>query len=171
MDRRSFLRLGTKILVLAGLLALILALLQSLLPSGEDDSLLPRFDISSLGPGEVTHFDGPANTPLSRRWIVLRLENGEVEVFSVPVRGGSVLLPDLHWWKPGYACRRFGPDMVQGRIAADAIIRCHDDDLPPRIAAESRWALDGENLGEMTDDIPTPRFRVEGGQLVIGRGG
>ncbi len=175
MPSRRALTIATSLLIFAGLAALGFAMLQSLTPSDRAEWELQRFDTADIRPGT---FRIAADQPISAlangyQWslLIVRLRDGSVKVWKVPVKDGKVGMPDLHWWRPTFDCEHFGPLITNGLIDESKPMQCHDKPLPSDWWAENwRWDLDGKHLGAgPVDDMEPAAGVMDGWYFVYGK--
>ncbi len=157
-------RLATALLGLGfvGLLLVTIVFMQTLRPTARAFANLPHIDISGL---EKNHYL-IADLGVSKAF-VLHLGDDSFRVFLVPFRKGQYLMPDISWVRAYMPCTNFAPDAEGGRLQTNGRFRCHAKQLPmaPR---EWIWDFNGKNLGEYTEDMIAPKFRVRAGFVVLG---
>jgi hypothetical protein len=98
---------------LAGTVALAVVLLVFLQPTKKPRSL-PSADIAGLAPGKWLSVDSDR-----LRFFVIRPLTGDAYVLAAPIDNGSVLLPEVYWWKPYTTCADFGLDTPNGSVDGD----------------------------------------------------
>lgn len=175
MDRLRFLQLTTAAIGTVGVLVACVPFIGSLKPSARAEAALPRIDISGIEQGTFSILPHPALGDAVRefRWslFVLRRNDGSVRVWDVPTKDGSVGMPDRYWWLPFYACTRFGPAMVQGRVDEESLLECRDPEAPGGWWAHAwRWDLNGKCIGATcAEDMQVTLGIVEGRYFVYGK--
>ena len=78
------------------------------------------------------------------------------------------MLPDLRWWRPGWACKRFGLEYPEDVVGPNSVLRCHESDTD--YGAELVWKASGEAVGHTYDDMESVDYSVEGKYLIVGKG-
>jgi hypothetical protein len=160
-------------LAFIGIVALSVPFILSLNPSERVDASLPRVDLSSLEPGRhrtvrnpklPEYYDGIV-------WSVLLIKkkDGQVKAWVIPTKNNTVMMPDIHWWRPMTPCETFGPTKLNGLIDEEAPIKCHDDSVPEWWADKWQWSIDGKNLSDQVDDMEPAVGVVEHGYFVLGK--
>lgn len=133
----------------------------SLTPSEKVYAERPRVKIPNLKPMEFAFVADP--TWEYGEFLFIRRSSGQFDVWRTLRRNGQHALPDLHWWRPGTPCNKFGPEFDLG------IIHCFDPDLPPWAKANYVWTLDGKSLSKSVDDMNTVNGFEEFGDYVLGK--
>lgn len=168
MDRKKLLIILVSTFALLGVFGASIPFFYSMKPPITAGQTLPHIDISELEPGEyLIHRDLSAGF-LEFAYLILHDHGSAIRVFEIPLINDQVMLPDVHWFRWGALCTEFGPDMEEGLMRENGVIQCQDDE-PPEWGDEWRWAYDGKNLGQYTDDMEVPRYQLEGPYVVIGK--
>lgn len=152
-----------------GLVGAVVPFVKSMNPSAAAGSALPHIDISSLKDGSFLVQKAPIRGYHSAQCLVIRDHDSKLYVYSVPVREGQVILPDVDWWHWGGLCSAFGPEMEGDSIKKNGVIRCHDEHQSEYSDAEWRWSYNGKNLGKYTSAMETPKYMVIGKYVVLDR--
>lgn len=144
----------------------------SLRPGIGADASLPAIDVSKMQAGESQLLDHPLKGDLNGgyRWSILLIkhQDGSLNAWDVPSREGKIGMPDIHWWRPFYACESFGVTRpVQG---GRAVLTCSDATLPSEYwRAEWQWTPDGKAQGQSVDDLQPTVGVFEGKYFVVGK--
>lgn len=112
---------------------------------------------------------GDAHMGYSWAILFLRKKDSALEAWDIPVKNGSVGMPDLKWWRPTYECKEFGPSFVGVNINEQAPIKCHDQEIPEWWASEWQWNINGKSLGKMVEDMAPTNGTLEGKYFVVGK--
>lgn len=132
---------------------------RSLQPNTASDAALPRIATSGIAPETFVYSEAIATRLAgeSADMLLVRLGDGRLMAWYVPVRDGLHHLPDMHWWRPGRPCRDLRPDFQARQIA------CADKNLPDEIARQFRWTLEGKALNPSIPDMaPMPGVEESG---------
>ncbi|WP_163834007.1 hypothetical protein [Spartinivicinus ruber] len=164
----------TSIIAVTGLMFARLPFIYSLKPNAKADAALPRIDVSDIKPGTYIFLPHPIYGELysGYSWSVMiyRKHDGTVKAWDLTTRNGAVGMPDLHWWRPFYDCKQFGPTVINGEVQENLPIQCHDADIPSNWwANEWRWNISGKNLGKMMSDLNETVGVVEGKYFVFAK--
>jgi hypothetical protein len=148
--------------------------MMSMSPSDKVHAELPRIIVSDLKRGAFKIVEHPTAATWGRsgiRYSILlhRLQSREIKAWRVPTGDGAVLMPDLHWWRPMYTCKDFGPTTSDTDATKIASIRCHDSATPEWWVDKWNWSIDGENYSGQVDDMEPVGGAVENGYFVIGK--
>ena len=136
--------------------------------AGED---LPHIDVSGLDVGSYMFHDlnNAGGWRYSTRLLIARLgPDHYVTYYMNRNESGETMLPDIHWWRPGWPCKDFRPSSASGELTSDTILRCHDeyDKYRPELA----WRISGEAVEHDFDDLEAIDFSIEGRYLVAWKG-
>jgi hypothetical protein len=148
-------------LLIIGATLTVVPFCSSLQPSARAGASLPRLNVASLQPGSFQI------RPMSKDFVFLLLKDydSSLHLFWLPRNyAGRVLLPDRNPWS-GPECNNFGPDLTNGRMAPDGMLRCQDigaDDW----RTSYRWTYSGHRLGAGQSDLTSVRFKIEGSDIV-----
>jgi hypothetical protein len=154
-------KLAAGTLALAGTVLVLVALLASSEPDVKSPAKKPSVNVEKLAPGQVIHLDTE-----SLRYFVVRPPTGDIHVVAVPTEQGTVLMPDIHWWKPFMNCKDFGLDAVDGIVTSDSRFRCRDVAQPEAWVQQWQWDLFGKHVattgGKKLDNMYRVRFERSG---------
>lgn len=170
--RKKLLWIGMLTTLLVGVVFAMFPFVGALKPPANAGESLPNIDISEMLVGEFTFYDLKDKQWLySTRYMIVR--NSETEFFIYYMLRndeGATMLPDVHWWKGGWPCNKFGPTIEAGKITVNSIVKCHDpdsDDYRPEIA----WKVTGEAIDHGYDDMERiEKYTLKGKFLIIGMG-
>ena len=159
MNERAVLAAALRGLMAAGLLALLWVGVQSL--RGPREALAaPSVRVAKLAPGGFVLVDAPLLPPGAReplKLLVLRLPDGQVRGFYLPIDEGRAAVPVSGALVRGVPCEDFAPDFAAGDIG------CRQARPGFEFALRPRWALDGRALaGHLPDLLPARGREVEG---------
>ena len=132
---------------------------------------LPHIDISQLPENEfMIHDVDDKWWMFSTRYMIVRFEDENFYIYFMGRnKDGATMLPDLAWWRPGWPCQDFRPNTIAGKISANSVIQCFDQNYDYR--PDITWKITGEsidhNYGAM-DRIE--KYTVEGKYLIVGKG-
>ena len=168
MNRRKLLVLSVSILATLGVLVAFLPFALSLAPSDGAGEDLPRIDVSELLPGGFMTQNFPESGRAEARFYVLKDFDSSIYLYRVYLRENQVQLPNYNWWNWGPVCTNFGPELDNGNLKRDGVIKCHDE---PELTASSWWiwAYDGTNISGERPNMEAPKFSLIGPHLVVGR--
>lgn len=171
MSRRALTR-ATIAFSILGLVLVAVPLLGSLRPTVKADASLPRIDISQLKPGQPELRKHPLHEDLHGgfTWSVLLLRHadGKISAWDVPTNDGKVDMPDIHWWRPLYACEKFELTAVSSDDTAH--FHCTDSEAPSDDwRAAWQWNEFGEAIGHSVDDMQATIGTVDGHYFVVGK--
>ena len=153
MNSRRVLSVSLAALIVAGIAFASVPFLNSFrLPVGAGEKF-PRVDLSELGSGTYVWAHSIYQQSGIPDILVLQDFDNQIRVFRMPIMDGKYMMPDLRWDRWGGACESFGPDGVEGRLAQDGVIRCHDPGLYEYQEAEWRWTYSGTKIGRWTADL------------------
>jgi hypothetical protein len=151
-------------LALAGTAAVLAVLLVSSKPDAKSPAKKPLVNVEKLAPGQVIHLDTE-----SMRYFVVRPPTGEIHVVAVPTEQGTVLMPDIHWWKPLMNCKDFGLNAVGGTVTSESRFRCRDAEQPDAWVNQWQWDLFGKHIvsadGSKLDNMYRVRFERSGNEV------
>ena len=158
---------GQKLLIaclaVAGTVPLLLFLTESLKPHKKPPNL-PFANVATLTAGHSITVDTD-----SLRYFVVHPINGELHVVAAPVDQGTVMMPELHWWKPLMNCKDFGVDAAIGTITNDSRFRCRDADQPEAWVKQWQWDVHGQHIavpdGQKIDNMHRVRFERDGDEI------
>ena len=158
-------------LVFVGCLLASVPFVRSLNPTPRADAALPRIDIESVKPGHYSiktigrEFHG-----YSCGLLVYKRLDGFVRAWKLLVMDGAVGMPDIHWWRPMFECRNFGPGVANDTVNEELPIMCRDPEMPSQLMSQEwRWDINGRRLGKMTDDLEAVSGIVDGKYFVVDR--
>ncbi len=155
-----------------GILVAMSPFISSMKPSAKAKAELPRIDISVLDSGVLHFYDNPARGAFFNgyKWklLVYKSPDGLIRVWDIPVRNGSVGMPDIHWWRPVHSCQTFALiNKVEGFNKIQ--ITCLDTDIPEWWAKHWRWYTNGKNIEQMVDDLDESSGVIEGKYFIYGK--
>lgn len=162
-------KLLSTITALFGIMALVATctpFIMSLKPAANSGENLPRIDIANMAANSIKHYDNSAQSPLGQRYIIYKNNENLITVFTVPIEQGKVLMPDLKWGRRGASCNNFNPTLKGVKVVENSHFRCQSNEESEWWRKENRWDLTGKNLGQMTEDISTIQYSLEGKYLV-----
>jgi hypothetical protein len=148
-------KLAAGVLAIAGTLSVLAVLAVSSQPNEKARAKLPFVNVEKLAPGQVIHLDTE-----SLRYFVVRPLQGELHVVAVPTEHGTVLMPDIHWWKPFMNCKDFGLDAVAGSITSESRFRCRDAEQPKAWVSRWQWDLHGKHIADIGSTQVDNMYRV-----------
>jgi hypothetical protein len=159
-------KLAAGTLAIGGTLLVLAVLFVASKPDKKALPRLPVVNVKQLLQGQMIHLDTE-----SLRYFVVRPEAGEIHVVAVPIDQGTVLMPEVHWWKPFMNCKDFGLDTVAQTITAQTRFRCRDEAQPDVWAKQWQWDIFGKHIGdnggEKIDDMYRVRFERSGDELIF----
>ncbi len=124
--------------------------------------------IADLKPGAWKVVDGRGE-----RFFVIRQPSGKISVLGVPLRNGNVMMPDIHWWHPEYACPDFGLSAFNGQVTSASRFECRTIDEQEAWARHYWiWDSEGRTVGKPANffaDMPSIPFETRDGLIVIKR--
>lgn len=169
LNRRRMLVRICLLLALLGALAAGMPFYQSLKPSAAAGKDLPRLDVSMLQPGHFAWFELPWDVGQARSWrlLVLRMHNGDLRGFQLPFSNDVLAMPDFRWGRFAYGCSRFGPASEPGPFATDALLRCHDAEVPGYWRERWLWQLDGTAISPPMEAMMGGRLSEEADGIVM----
>lgn len=145
----------------------------SLKPNARADAALFTVDTTKMESGTYKIVRHPliAESYSGFAWSVLliKMNNNSSAAWLVPTRNGSVLMPDIHWWRPMFECHDFGPTIINGKVDVSSVFECHDKDVPEWWADKWRWDSNGRNYSGQIDNMKPAVGVVEGGFYVVGK--
>lgn len=163
-----------KVLVTVVILAIVMSLamvavpfVSAMKPPANAGETLPHIDISLMEPETYKIHKVSSGSWVDRSYLIIRKSTDEFSVYSLPTKNGEVVMPDLMWFRWGGLCKRFGPEMVEGKIEPEGLIKCHDSDLDEYFVKEWRWTFEGKKLGRWTADLRTVSHKRSGKYLVL----
>ena len=169
MTKRQTLAIVSSTLLVFGILLATVPFVESMQPTSRAEANLPHIDISNLKPGQF-RFEKLYNlSGYGDELLIIKDEDSKVHLYQVPVYRGKYLMPDIAWRRFGGECEKFGPDTFNGRVSKSSVIKCHDEIDSQWARTELRWTLDGNNLGEYTQDMMRPKYHLSNQYLVIGK--
>ena len=160
MDRST----KVTIIVSFGLFTLLLIAVpffKYMTPSARALANRPYFDLSNIQKAQYIEFQ-PGK-------FVLKLCEGEINVYSVPFQDNKYLLPDLKWDRAYIPCDSFKPDSDGTNLKVEGKFRCIDSSLNEFWSTEYVWDFSGRNLGKHTEDLQVPAYEIEGTSLYLGK--
>ena len=174
MSHRFHLQVLITIVALVGVVFFSIPFIRSMLPSERAVSNLPHVNISAISPGQFVLLEHPRPYEIWKGYLlsilVYRRSIDSVIVWEVPARGGSVGMPDRHWWRPFYDCENFGPTFINGVVDESQPIKCHDSTMPSKWWSEHwQWSIEGKNLAGFVDDLKRAEGEIHGEYFVIGQ--
>lgn len=153
-------------LAIAGTTLAIVFLITSLRPKEKAPPTLPYVNVAKLSAGQYVTLDTD-----SLRYFVVAPLHGELHVVAAPIDKGTVLLPDLHWWKPFANCQEFGLDAAQGVITNESRFRCRDNNHPEARLRQWQWDINGRHIldpeNSNTDNMYRVRFERLGDDVIF----
>jgi hypothetical protein len=173
MTKKRLLIIVTFIMFAIGMTLLSVPFTSSLGLSEKSDALLERIDLTEIQRGTYTFAKHPGyEAKLHNGYflsvLIYKKHNGDVKVWSIPTKNGNVGMPDVHWWKPVYECRNFGPTMIDGLADESNEIKCHDNSSEvgnwPDIW---HWDINGKNKINKYSDLQETVGTVEGNYFVF----
>lgn len=171
--RRKALTMLTLATAVVGIAMLLVPFGLSLFPNDRAYAALPRFDISDILPGTYKLATLPKAPEtfngFKQSVYFIKTQNGDLRAWVVYAKNGEIGMPDYHWWQTYYTCREFGPDLKDGVIDENSLIRCHDKDPSPGFTDHWRWKLDGKAISQYIDDMQPAGGEVEGHYFVLGK--
>jgi len=164
MKRRALIY-GVVGLAVVGATFVALPFGKSLAPNDRARSSLPLIDVADLGVGEFRVVESQ-----DKRIYVLQLATNQFTALWVPVQDSSVVMPDMHWFRPAGLCRDFGPDHEGGVLVPNARFTCHD--VRPERWPQDAWLWDaaGRYVGPSRypmEDMPQMRLEKIGSQILL----
>ena len=142
-------------LAVAGTVSVLAILALSSQPNEKARAKLPHVNVEQLQPGQVMHLDTDA-----LRYFVVRPLTGDLHVVAVPTEQGTVLMPDIYWWKPLMNCKDFGWETAAPGVMTDFRFRCRDQDQPEEWAKKWQWDMYGKHIAESTESKIDNMYRV-----------
>jgi len=159
-------KLAAGALAIGGTVLVLAVLFVASKPDEKARPKLPAVIVSQLQQGQVIHLDTE-----SLRYFVVRPESGEIHVVAVPIEQGTVLMPEVHWWKPFMNCKEFGLGSGTESITAESRFRCRDAAQPDAWVKQWQWDVFGKHIadvgGEKIDDMYRVRFERSGDELIF----
>lgn len=174
MTRKNVLLVCVVITILSGVLLSMTPFIESLKPNAKAIAALPRISLSNISPGEFIILDHPAYGAMYNgyKWSILiyRRYDGIFKVWDIPTKGQYVGLPDLHWWRPVFACLEFGPTKISGKVDESLPIKCHDTETNDnQWYMKWEWDINGVTLSGGIDSLNITKGIVEGGYFVFAK--
>ncbi|MFT5258973.1 MAG: hypothetical protein ACI9J2_000834 [Saprospiraceae bacterium] len=157
--RRNCIIILFKLFAFVGMVCLLFVFGNSLRPASKVEANRSYVDVSKMSMGTYQFIDEGTSV-----FLVMRDYDSSLYVYWLPTSSKGTLLPDKHWNSPFYTCTDFGPERIDERMKESGVIKCHDKVLDRK---EFTWTYAGKNLGEHTDDMRIPKYRVEGDYLVL----
>ena len=171
MKPRKILVAATIGLLSIGIVITAIPFFQSMSPTEQEHNNLPRVKTVGISPGEHKLLDYFPTVTSNHDWqlraFVYRKLNGDLKVWRLFSKNGTVGMPDLTWSRPMFGCKEFGPTMIDGIVDETKSITCHDDGVPDYWRKEWRWTIEGKNLGTMVEDMDSVSGSIEGDFFVI----
>ncbi len=167
--KRKILTILTLTTALVAGIALTIPFVSSLSPSANAGSTLQHINISQLEAGDYLIEDDLSKGHFRARYLIIRDYKSNYRIFSIPVRDDRFLLPDVRWWRWGGLCSDFRPEIQKSKIIPEGVIKCHDQKFLNDPNPEWRWAYDGRNLGNYTENMFSVTHKVEGPYLIVGK--
>ncbi len=173
MTRKKLLINVTVVMLSLGFVLVMTPFIISLKPNLKAEALLPRIDLSDLVPGKYVIQKHPAygNSYNGYQWGVLMYfkNDGTFKIWDVPIGNGGVGMPDMHWYRPMFSCKDFGPSLTNGLIDESMPLKCHDDDIYEWWKPHLVWDIDGKNIKGEVDNLKPTRGHIEGNNFVFGK--
>ena len=162
INKRGFLVGIFVALVLVGILAVIFSTLGYFRPDvvvESKTSNLPRVDVSKINKGTFI--------VIHHAWwkaIIMKQENGALDIFKIPFVDGVYRMPDPTWKRPMNPCNKFVfPESEKGKIDQLKYFQCVSQDF----RSEYKWDYKGKSQGEWTPDLLKLTNYVRHGDNII----
>lgn len=167
MLKREQLSSLVKLFALLALLALSIPFIQSLLPSRSAGADLPHLYIGDMTGCSYQIVSSGIKSWVGKSWLIIKRQQGQFHLYSLPTDEGKVLLPDHSWQRYAGRCTNFHPELEYEQMKRNGVITCHDENMdgPQRW----RWDYNGKSLATGTPDLLKQQFKLEGDHLVVGR--
>jgi hypothetical protein len=162
MTSRTF-KLAAGAFALAGTGLMYVFLTASLQPHKKPPKLT-SVNVQTLRAGQHIALDTE-----SLRYFVVKTTDSELHVVAIPMDQGTVVLPDVHWWKPFMNCKDFGLDSIGG-VTAQSRFRCRDADQPTEWVNRWQWDVHGKHIadtGAKIDNMYRVRFERSASEVVF----
>lgn len=174
MDRKKFLIGAVFSLILIGVIGAATPFYSSMSPNTKAEAALERLDISKIKTGVPLILSrNPVQTiqiqGYTWSFLLFKKQNGNINVFDIPVKHHNVGMPDYIWYRPFNNCSNFGPTIVDDIIDESAPIKCHDYESDPPWWASRMWNIDGKAITSHTPDMLPTKGKVEGKYFVFGK--
>jgi hypothetical protein len=140
---------------IAGTTLGIVFLIVSLRPKAKAPPKLPSVKAAELSPGRYVTVDTD-----SLRYFVVTPLHGDLRVVAAPIDMGTVLMPDIHWWKPFANCQEFRLDAAQGAVTSESRFQCHDTNHPEARLKQWQWDIDGKHIVDPENTKTDNMYRV-----------
>lgn len=147
----------------------------SLKPNARAEAALARIDISELKPWELVLREHPNYGKASQdyNWSILflKLPDKSVKAWIVPAKDGHIGMPDRHWWRPIYPCKKFSLSQKNGQINNHSLLRCHDINTQYEwLLPRWQWNLNGKAIdSSAVEDMPVAVGVIKGKYFIVGK--
>lgn len=169
MNYRNVLTTTFSLLSLLGVLFPIIILFQSLGPSANAGSTLPRIDISGMQNGSYQIETQRYGYDYFRDIFVLKDFDSSLYVFDV-VRGEpGYIMPDLTWRRWGGFCREFRPETKDSLLVQNGTFKCHDERITEWQSNQWKWTYQGLSVNGPHADMEQLNYVIEGNYVVVGK--
>jgi len=158
--KKQYLTTLLAVFVLTGLIAVALLLVKTMLPNAKQKSALPQFRADDIKAGTYKEVTGPYYQAF-----LLRTNDGEFQVFSVPFSDGKYLMPDPTWRRAVWPCNKFGPDAEGNRLIDGGVFRCQESESA--WLNEIEWTYKGESKTPPYEDLQQPKYDIVDGVMVL----
>lgn len=171
MNRRKILLHSTLLVLMVGAILALIPFVKSLGPSEKAGEDLPHIDISKLKEDNYLIYDvNDKWWRYSTKFLVIRLKDRDYRIYYMNRNEeGETMLPDLHWWRPGWPCKDFRPSTEEGKITSKSVIKCFDENQDYR--PDVSWKVTGEPIRHNYSPMEqVKKYSVSASYLVIGKG-
>lgn len=139
-------------------------------PAWNSGETLPHIKVSEMQAGTYRMHDDEHTGWYGTRYLIIKNFDNSFLVYWLPTYQNSIVMPDLRWYRWGGLCENFGPELVNGKIKKNGLIKCHDKEIEEYHINEWQWTLTGKKLGQWTDDMESMKSTVSGYYLILGKG-
>ena len=157
----------TMIVAIIGLIIFAIPFVLSLNPTEKAKNSLLGLDIAELSGGDFWEVEND-----KFKILIIKDWSNTIYAYAVPYnKNGEYMMPDITWHRPINTCKKFGPEIENGKLRKSGTIKCFDDDLSDWWRGEYIWSYSGENLGKHHGALPKPKYVISNNKLLItGRG-
>jgi len=157
--RKKFLIFATLFIVIVGLLATCVPVIDSLSSNEVSLNKLPHIDISAMNAGEIKEYRGAFLHVFITK--VSGIE--KYSLVAIPHWGGDYRLPEFDWGRPVLPCSDFG-------ITSESVYTCRD--TGDFWWGYMKWNLEGKYTGENKwgfniPDLIKPKHKLRAGNIIL----
>jgi len=101
-------------------------------------------NLDTVETGSYIYVDSGYFVDFGHQWLILKHRDNSVSVYTIPIYKGKFMLPDLECFRLGGTCEDFRPEIEDGHLKKNGIVKCHDVAENQWYDDEWRWSYGGK---------------------------